>query len=84
MKLKAMIGTIEKYSNDNLDPSINTDQPYIIFYRTNSTESGNSSKEEEEESKYLQAVLLSGIGDIGGNDTLSSLMYDLPYKYYDN
>lgn len=57
MKLKAMIGTIEKYSNDNLDPSINTDQPYIIFYRTNSTESGNSSKEEEEESKYLQAVL---------------------------
>lgn len=27
---------------------------------------------------------LSGIGDIGGNDTLSSLMYDLPYKYYDN
>ncbi|KAI9265792.1 hypothetical protein EDC94DRAFT_668776 [Helicostylum pulchrum] len=66
MKLTAMIDTIERYSNDNLDLSINTDQPYIAFYRNISTESGSSSEEEES--------ILSGIGGIGGNDTLSSLI----------
>ncbi|GAA5800663.1 hypothetical protein HPULCUR_006099 [Helicostylum pulchrum] len=59
MKLTAMIDTIERYSNDNLDLSINTDQPYITFYRNNSTESESSSEEEEEEPLYLKAALSS-------------------------
>ncbi|EIE89934.1 hypothetical protein G6F47_001311 [Rhizopus delemar] len=32
MKLIAMINAIEKYANEHLDLSVNTDQPYVTFY----------------------------------------------------
>jgi hypothetical protein len=44
MKLIAMLESIEKYSTDNLDLSVNTDQEYITFYGS-SQESESSSKE---------------------------------------
>ncbi|KAI8641746.1 hypothetical protein BD408DRAFT_444037 [Parasitella parasitica] len=46
LKLIAMINVIEKYSNERLDLSINTDQPYVAFYGS-SQESQKSTKGRE-------------------------------------
>ncbi|KAI7905685.1 uncharacterized protein BX663DRAFT_484161 [Cokeromyces recurvatus] len=55
MKLISMIDAIEKYSNDNLDLSVNADQPYVTYY--GSSQESASSKEKEEEPEYVQEAL---------------------------
>lgn len=56
MKLFAMLESIEKYSTDNLDLSVNTDQEYVTFY-VSSQESASSSKENQKESEYVLEAL---------------------------
>lgn len=47
IKLMTMTQVIEKYSNDNLDLSVNTDQKFVAYYGS-SQESEDSAKEKEE------------------------------------
>lgn len=56
MKLAAMIEAIERYSNENLNLAINTNQPYIAYYESN--QESQSDTEEEEEPKCLQEALM--------------------------
>ncbi|KAG1521369.1 hypothetical protein G6F50_018726 [Rhizopus delemar] len=50
-----MTQVIEKYSNDNLDFSVNTDQEFITYYGS-SQESEDSAKEKEEPGYIHEAL----------------------------
>ena len=56
MKLIAMINVIEKYSNEYLDLSVNTDQPYFTYY--GSSQESQKSTEKGEEPEYVQEASL--------------------------
>ncbi|KAG1465652.1 hypothetical protein G6F56_004844 [Rhizopus delemar] len=51
-----MTQVIEKYSNDNLDLSVNTDQEFITYYGS-SQESEGSAKEKKEPGYVHEALL---------------------------
>ncbi|KAG2237215.1 hypothetical protein INT48_006619 [Thamnidium elegans] len=59
MKLIAMINVIEKYSNEHLDSSADTDQPYVTFY--GSSQKSQKSTKEREGPEYVQEALLESI-----------------------
>ncbi|KAG1322993.1 hypothetical protein G6F62_009920 [Rhizopus arrhizus] len=54
MKLMAMVQAIDEYSNENLDLTISTDQPYITYYSSSQDSSGS---EEENTPEYVQKAL---------------------------
>ncbi|KAG1408602.1 hypothetical protein G6F58_009468 [Rhizopus delemar] len=54
MKLMAMVQAIDEYSNENLDLTISTDQPYITYYSPSQDSSGS---EEENTPEYVQKAL---------------------------
>ncbi|KAL7317945.1 hypothetical protein PS15m_004234 [Mucor circinelloides] len=55
MKLITMTQVIEKYSNDNSDLSVNTDQEFVTYYESNQ-ESEDSAKEKEERGHVHEAL----------------------------
>lgn len=54
MKLMAMVQAINEYSNENLDLTISTGQPYIAYYSSSQDSSGS---EEENIPEYVQKAL---------------------------
>lgn len=70
MELNAMINSIGKYSNRNLDLSVNTDQPFITFYE--SIQGSESSLEEMEEPAYVEEALIEAKATKYPDDIINS------------